>query len=126
MKLTGIRVMIVDDSMTIRKIGESTIKDAGGETLSCCDGFEAVAKVAAYKPDVIVADLMMPKLDGFGLCAIIKRNPALRSIPVIILTSKSGTFDEARGKMAGANRYLTKPLGKSELINTIALCVGRG
>lgn len=117
--LTGIKVMVIDDSKTIRRTAESLLKRAGCEVITAIDGFEALALIADIRPDVIFVDIMMPRLDGYQTCALIKHNEAYRSIPVIMLSSKDGLFDRARGRIVGSEQYLTKPFTKEELLNAI-------
>ena len=117
--LEGLRVMIIDDSKTIRRTAESLLKKAGCEVVTANDGFEALAKIADHKPDIIFVDIMMPRLDGYQTCALIKHNRAFRDTPVIMLSSKDGLFDRARGRIVGSERYLTKPFSKEELLGAI-------
>jgi twitching motility two-component system response regulator PilG len=120
MDLTGLRVMVIDDSNTIRRSAEIFLGQAGCEVVLAEDGFDALAKIADHQPDLIFMDIMMPRLDGYQTCALIKRNPRLASTPVIMLSSKDGLFDRARGRMAGSNEYLTKPFTKDSLLRTVA------
>lgn len=120
MDLTGLRVMVIDDSNTIRRSAEIFLSQAGCEVVLAEDGFDALAKVADHQPDVIFMDIMMPRLDGYQACALIKRNPRFNSTPVIMLSSKDGLFDRARGRMAGSDEYLTKPFTKDSLLKTVA------
>ncbi|HHH47072.1 MAG TPA: response regulator [Thiotrichales bacterium] len=117
--LEGLRVMIIDDSKTIRRTAETLLKKAGCEVITATDGFEALAKIADHKPDIIFVDIMMPRLDGYQTCALIKHNRAFRDTPVIMLSSKDGLFDRARGRIVGSERYLTKPFSKEELLGAI-------
>ena len=117
--LAGTKVMVIDDSKTIRRTAESLLKRAGCEVITATDGFEALAMIADLRPDVIFVDIMMPRLDGYQTCALIKHNEAYRSIPVIMLSSKDGLFDRARGRIVGSEQYLTKPFTKEELLNAI-------
>ncbi|RMG29921.1 MAG: response regulator [Gammaproteobacteria bacterium] len=117
--LEGLRVMIIDDSKTIRRTAETLLKKAGCEVITANDGFEALAKIADHKPDIIFVDIMMPRLDGYQTCALIKHNRAFRDTPVIMLSSKDGLFDRARGRIVGSERYLTKPFSKEELLGAI-------
>ena len=118
--LAGINVMVIDDSKTIRRTAESLLTKAGCTVMTAVDGFEALAKIADHRPDLIFIDIMMPRLDGYQACALIKGNPAFRNIPVIMLSSKDGLFDRARGRLVGSDKYLTKPFTKSELIGAVA------
>jgi len=117
--LEGVKVMVIDDSKTIRRTAETLLKKAGCEVVTATDGFEALAKITDQSPDLIFVDIMMPRLDGYQTCALIKKNPTYRDTPVILLTSKDGLFDRARGRIVGSDRYLTKPFTKDELLNAI-------
>lgn len=117
--LDGVKVMVIDDSKTIRRTAETLLKKAGCEVVTAIDGFEALAKITDQNPDVIFIDIMMPRLDGYQTCALIKKNKTYRNTPVILLTSKDGLFDRARGRIVGSDRYLTKPFTKDELLNAI-------
>jgi len=114
-----LKVMIVDDSKTIRRTTENLLSKAGYDVYSATDGFSALAEVVDHKPDIIFMDIMMPRLDGYQACALIKNNDNFKNTPIIMLSSKDGLFDRARGKIAGSDRYLTKPFTKEELINAI-------
>jgi len=118
--LTGIKVMVIDDSNTIRRSAEIFLLQAGCAVILAEDGFDALAKIADHQPDVVFVDIMMPRLDGYQTCALIKKNPKFAATPVIMLSSKDGLFDRARGRMVGSNEYLTKPFTKSSLISTVA------
>src|SRR6187399_1782746 len=107
--LSGLRVMVIDDSKTIRRTAETLLKKEGCEVVTATDGFEALAKIADHQPQVIFVDIMMPRLDGYQTCALIKNNPRFRNTPVIMLSSKDGLFDRARGRIVGSEHYLTKP-----------------
>jgi twitching motility two-component system response regulator PilG len=119
MDLSGLKVMIIDDSNTIRRSAEIFLSQAGCQVLLAEDGFDALAKIADHRPDVIFVDIMMPRLDGYQTCALIKKNPKLASTPVIMLSSKDGLFDRARGRMVGSDEYLTKPFTKDSLIRAV-------
>ena len=114
------RILVVDDSNTIRRSAEIFLGQAGYEVMLAEDGFSALAKVVEFAPDLIFIDVMMPRLDGYQTCALIKQNPKFRHIPVIMLTSKDGVFDRARGQLVGSDEYLTKPFTKNELLEAIA------
>lgn len=116
---TGLNVMVIDDSKTIRRTAETLLKKAGCEVITATDGFEALAKIADHRPDIIFVDIMMPRLDGYQTCALIKNNQSFRSTPVIMLSSKDGLFDKARGRIVGSEQYLTKPFTKDELLGAI-------
>lgn len=120
MNLTGLKVMVIDDSNTIRRSAEIFLSQAGCEVLLAEDGFDALSKIADHHPDVIFVDIMMPRLDGYQTCALIKKNARLSSTPVIMLSSKDGLFDRARGRMVGSDEYLTKPFTKDSLLRAVA------
>jgi twitching motility two-component system response regulator PilG len=117
--LAGIKVMVIDDSKTIRRTAETLLSRRGCEVLTAVDGFEALAKIADHHPQVIFVDVMMPRLDGYQTCALIKNNPRFRDTPVIMLTSKDGLFDRARGRIVGSDHYLTKPFTRDELVGAV-------
>ena len=117
--LAGARVMVIDDSNTIRRSAEIFLLKAGCEVILAEDGFDALAKIADHQPEVIFVDIMMPRLDGYQTCALIKKNPRLREIPVIMLSSKDGLFDRARGRLVGSDEYLTKPFSKDGLLEAV-------
>jgi twitching motility two-component system response regulator PilG len=117
--LAGVRVMVIDDSNTIRRSAEIYLLKAGCEVILAEDGFDALAKIADHQPEVIFVDIMMPRLDGYQTCALIKKNPRLRDIPVIMLSSKDGLFDRARGRLVGSDEYLTKPFSKEMLLEVV-------
>ena len=117
--LTGVRVMVIDDSNTIRRSAEIFLMQAGCQVILAENGFDALSKIADHQPDLIFVDIMMPRLDGYQTCALIKQNPQLKSTPVIMLSSKDGVFDRARGRLAGSDRYLTKPFTKEALIEAV-------
>lgn len=114
-----VKVLVIDDSNTIRRSAEMFLRQAGFEVILAEDGFDALAKISDHSPKVIFVDIMMPRLDGYQTCALIKQNPKLKSTPVIMLSSKDGVFDRARGRLAGSDRYLTKPFTKEALIETV-------
>lgn len=117
--LKGLKVMVVDDSKTIRRSAESLLSKAGCEVATAGDGFESLAKIAEYEPDIIFVDIMMPRLDGYQACALIKNNAKFRDTPVIMLTSKDSIFDRARGRLVGSEQYLTKPFSREDLLGAI-------
>jgi twitching motility two-component system response regulator PilG len=119
MSLSGIKVMIIDDSNTIRRSAEIFLTQAGCHVILAEDGFDALAKITDHHPDVIFVDIMMPRLDGYQACSLIKKNPKFRSTPVIMLSSKDGVFDRARGRMVGSDEYLTKPFSKDSLLKAV-------
>src|SRR3970040_2990047 len=118
--LTGVRVMVIDDSNTLRRSAEIFLAQAGCQVVLAEDGFDALAKVADHQPDVVFVDIMMPRLDGYQTCALIKKNQRFAATPVIMLSSKDGLFDRARGRMVGSDEYLTKPFTKESLLRAVA------
>jgi twitching motility two-component system response regulator PilG len=114
-----LKVLVVDDSNTIRRSAEIFLKQGGHEVLLAEDGFDALSKINDHSPQLIFCDILMPKLDGYQTCAIIKRNPLFASIPVVMLSSKDGVFDKARGRMVGSQDYLTKPFTKDQLLQAV-------
>ena len=120
----GLKVLVIDDSKTIRKTAETLLAKEGCEVYTAVDGFDALAKVADYTPDIGFVDIMMPRLDGYQTCSLIKHNKVFKSIPVIMLSSKDGLFDRARGRIVGSEYYLTKPFTKDELLSAIETHVG--
>jgi twitching motility two-component system response regulator PilG len=120
----NVKVMVIDDSKTIRRSAETLLKKAGCEVVTAIDGFEALAKITEHKPDIIFVDIMMPRLDGYQTCALIKNNQTFKGTPVIMLSSKDSIFDRARGRIVGSEEYLTKPFSKEDLINAITAHVG--
>ena len=117
--LKGIKVMIIDDSNTIRKSAEIFLRSSGCEVLLAEDGFEAMSKIVDNQPNIIFIDIVMPRLDGYQACMLIKKNPIYQSIPVIMLSSKGGLFDKAKGRIAGSDDYLTKPFTAEGLLSMI-------
>jgi twitching motility two-component system response regulator PilG len=113
------KVLVVDDSNTIRRSAEIFLKQGGHEVLLADDGFDALAKINDYQPDLVFCDILMPRLDGYQTCAIIKRNARFATIPVVMLSSKDGVFDKARGRMVGSQDYLTKPFTKDQLLQAV-------
>ena len=118
--LSGKKVVLIDDSNTIRRSGEIFLSQAGCRVVLAEDGFDGLSKVVDHQPDVIFIDVMMPRLDGYQTCALIKNHPHFRNIPVVMLTSKDTLFDRARAKLAGSDEYLIKPFTKNGLVETIA------
>ena len=117
--LTGIRVLLIDDSNAIRRSGEIFLSQAGAQVLLAEDGFDGLSKVVDHKPDIIFVDVMMPRLDGYQTCALIKNHRDFKDVPVVMLTSKDTLFDRARGKLVGSDQYLTKPFNKKSLIEAV-------
>ncbi|HEX6829445.1 MAG TPA: response regulator [Burkholderiales bacterium] len=111
--------MVIDDSNTIRRSAEIFLGQSGCEVILAGDGFDALAKITDHQPDIIFCDIMMPRLDGYQTCSLVKRNPKYRSTPVVMLSSKDGLFDRARGRMVGSDEYLTKPFTKESLLNAV-------
>ena len=116
---SGLKVLVIDDSNTIRRSAEIFLKQGGHEVLLAEDGFDALAKVNDYQPHLIFCDILMPRLDGYQTCAIIKRNARFADVPIVMLSSKDGVFDKARGRMVGSQDYLTKPFTKDQLLQTV-------
>ncbi len=114
-----VRVLVIDDSNTIRRSAEIFLKQGGHEVMLAEDGFDALAKVNDYQPQLIFCDILMPRLDGYQTCAIIKRNVKYSDVPIVMLSSKDGVFDKARGRMVGAQDYLTKPFTKDQLLQAV-------
>ena len=118
--LNGVKVMVIDDSNTIRRSAEIFLAQVGCQVILAEDGFDALAKIADHQPSVIFCDIMMPRLDGYQTCALIKKNARFRHTPLIMLSSKDGLFDRARGRMVGCDHYLTKPFTKDSLLQAVA------
>jgi twitching motility two-component system response regulator PilG len=118
--LSAIKVALIDDSNTIRCSGEIFLTQAGFQVILAVDGFDGLSKVVEHHPDVILLDVMMPRLDGYQTCALIKNHPGFNATPVIMLTSKDSLFDRARGKLVGADEYLVKPFDKKNLVDAIS------
>ena len=116
---SGYKVLVIDDSNTIRRSAEIFLKQGGHEVLLAEDGFDALAKINDHHPHVIFCDILMPRLDGYQTCAIIKRNAAFSAVPVVMLSSRDGVFDKARGRMVGSQHYLTKPFTKDQLLQAV-------
>ena len=115
----NLKVMVIDDSKTIRRTAETLLKKVGCEVITATDGFDALAKIADTHPNIIFVDIMMPRLDGYQTCALIKNNSKFKDTPVIMLSSKDGLFDKAKGRIVGSDQYLTKPFSKDELLGAI-------
>jgi twitching motility two-component system response regulator PilG len=124
-KLTGLKVLVIDDSKTIRRTAETLLTKEGCEVFTAVDGFDALSKIADHQPDIVFVDIMMPRLDGYQTCSLIKHNKVFKQIPVIMLSSKDGLFDRARGRIVGSEHYLTKPFTKDELLGAIEAHVGK-
>jgi len=123
--LAGLKVMVIDDSKTIRRTAETLLKKEGCDVVTATDGFEALSKIADQQPQIIFVDIMMPRLDGYQTCALIKNNQLFRNTPVIMLSSKDGLFDKAKGRIVGSEQYLTKPFSREELLSAIRRHVDR-
>ena len=115
----NLKVMVIDDSKTIRRTAETLLQREGCDVVTAVDGFEALSKIAETNPDIVFVDIMMPRLDGYQTCALIKNSQDYQNIPVILLSSKDGLFDQAKGRVVGSDEYLTKPFSKDELLNAI-------
>lgn len=123
-KFENLKVMVIDDSKTIRRTAETLLSKVGCVVITAIDGFDALAKIADTRPDIIFVDIMMPRLDGYQTCALIKNNSHFSSTPVIMLSSKDGLFDKAKGRIVGSDQYLTKPFSKDELLGAIEAQLG--
>ena len=119
--LNGLKVMVIDDSKTIRRTAETLLKKEGCDVVTAIDGFEALAKISDQQPNIIFVDIMMPRLDGYQTCALIKNHREFKKTPVVMLTSKDSLFDRARGKLVGADQYLTKPFSKKSLTDAVMM-----
>ena len=117
--LEGLKILVIDDSKTIRRTAETLLAKEGCEVFTAVDGFDALSKIADHHPDIIFVDIMMPRLDGYQTCSLIKNNQVFKDTPVIMLSSKDGLFDRARGRLVGSEQYLTKPFTKEELLGAI-------
>jgi twitching motility two-component system response regulator PilG len=122
--LNGLKILVVDDSKTIRRTAETLLTKEGCQVYTAIDGFDALSKIADHQPDLIFVDIMMPRLDGYETCSLIKHNKLFRETPVIMLSSKDGLFDRARGRIVGSEQYLTKPFTKDELLGAISNQMG--
>lgn len=123
--LEGLKILVIDDSKTIRRTAETLLAKEGCEVFTAVDGFDALSKIADHHPDIIFVDIMMPRLDGYQTCSLIKHNKTYRNTPVVMLSSKDGLFDRARGRLVGSEQYLTKPFTKDELLSAILSHVSR-
>jgi twitching motility two-component system response regulator PilG len=121
MNLSGVKVMVIDDSNTIRRSAEIFLAQAGCTVILAEDGFDALAKITDHQPDVVFCDILMPRLDGYQTCALIKKNAHFSNTPVVMLSSKDGLFDRARGRMVGSDEYLTKPFTREELLQAVVV-----
>lgn len=125
-ELQGVKVLVIDDSKTIRRSAENLLSKEGCAVITATDGFDALAKIADSRPEIIFVDIMMPRLDGYQTCALIKQNSEFKATPVVMLSSKDGLFDKAKGRIVGSDQYITKPFSKEELLGTIkTLCAAR-
>ena len=116
MNESGVKVLVIDDSKTIRRSAENLLTKEGYDVITATDGFDALAKIAESRPTIIFVDIMMPRLDGYQTCALIKNNSEFKTTPVVMLSSKDGLFDKAKGRIVGSDQYLTKPFSKDELL----------
>ncbi|WP_434560304.1 response regulator [Pseudomonas sp. Z5-35] len=116
---SALKVMVIDDSKTIRRTAETLLRNVGCEVITAIDGFDALAKIVDHHPGIIFVDIMMPRLDGYQTCALIKNNSAFKATPVIMLSSRDGLFDKAKGRIVGSDQFLTKPFSKEELLGAI-------
>ena len=119
LNLSGLKVMVIDDSNTIRRSAEIFLLQAGCTVILAEDGFAALSLISDHQPDIIFCDIIMPRLDGYQTCALIKKNPHFSATPVVMLSSKDGLFDRARGRMVGSDEYLTKPFTRESLLRTV-------
>ena len=119
----SVKVLIIDDSKTIRRSAENLLTKEGYDVVTASDGFDALAKIANARPEIIFVDIIMPRLDGYQTCALIKNNSEFKSTPVVMLSSKDGLFDKAKGRIVGSDQYITKPFGRDELLDTIRTLV---
>jgi twitching motility two-component system response regulator PilG len=117
--ISGLKILVIDDSSTVRQSAAVFLRQGGHEVFLAEDGYDALSKVCDHEPDMIFCDILMPRLDGYQTCAIIKRNPNYGNIPIVMLSSKDGVFDKARGRMVGAQQYLTKPFVKDVLLQSV-------
>ena len=122
--LSGLKILVVDDSKTIRRTAETLLTKEGCQVFTAIDGFDALSKIADHQPDLIFVDIMMPRLDGYETCSLIKHNKMFKDTPVIMLSSKDGLFDRARGRIVGSEQYLTKPFTKDELLGAVSNQIG--
>ena len=118
--LGGLKILVIDDSKTIRRTAETLLSKEGCQVFTAIDGFDALSKIADHQPDLIFVDIMMPRLDGYQTCSLIKHNKVFKETPVIMLSSKDGLFDRARGRIVGSEQYLTKPFTRDELLGAIS------
>ena len=122
-EIQGVKVLVIDDSKTIRRSAENLLAKEGFEVITAIDGFDALAKIADARPEIIFVDIMMPRLDGYQTCALIKNNSEFKATSVVMLSSKDGLFDRAKGRIVGSDQYITKPFSKDELLGTIRTLV---
>ncbi|MEM7000554.1 MAG: twitching motility response regulator PilG [Pseudomonadota bacterium] len=120
---SGVKVLVIDDSKTIRRSAENLLTKEGYDVITATDGFDALAKIADSRPEIIFVDIMMPRLDGYQTCALIKNNSEFKATPVVMLSSKDGLFDKAKGRIVGSDQYITKPFSRDELLGTIKTLV---
>ncbi|MFT7651095.1 MAG: twitching motility two-component system response regulator PilG [Limisphaerales bacterium] len=123
MNESSVKVLVIDDSKTIRRSAENLLTKEGYDVITATDGFDALAKIADARPEIIFVDIMMPRLDGYQTCALIKNNSEFKTTPVVMLSSKDGLFDKAKGRIVGSDQYITKPFSRDELLGTIKTLV---
>ena len=123
--LNGLKILVVDDSKTIRRTAETLLTKEGCHVFTAIDGFDALSKIADHQPDLIFVDIMMPRLDGYETCSLIKHNKMFKQTPVIMLSSKDGLFDRARGRIVGSEQYLTKPFTTTQLVKAVTSLIGK-
>ena len=122
-ELQGVKVLVIDDSKTIRRSAENLLAREGCDVITATDGFDALAKIANARPEIILVDIMMPRLDGYQTCALIKNSCEFKTTPVVMLSSKDGLFDKAKGRIVGSDEYITKPFSREDLLGTIRALV---
>ena len=120
---SSVKLLVIDDSKTIRRSAENLLTKEGYDVITATDGFDALAKIADARPEIIFVDIMMPRLDGYQTCALIKNNSEFKATPVVMLSSKDGLFDKAKGRIVGSDQYITKPFSRDELLGTIRTLV---
>ncbi len=118
--LQGLKALVIDDSKTIRRNAEMLLTREGVKVILAEDGFDALPKVYEHLPDLVLVDIMMPRLDGYNTCALIRNNKQFKDLPVIMMSSKDGLFDRAKGRVVGANFHLIKPFSRDDLLEAIS------
>lgn len=112
-------VLVVDDSPTVRKIVQITLQRENIRVVTAGDGLSALAAVSDTQPDLILLDIVLPRMDGYNICHLVRNNPEYRDLPIIMLSGKDGIFDKMRGRLAGSTEYITKPFDSSELVQSV-------